>query len=122
MFPIRFTLQVRRRVEDGVDAHNNPVVTYDEPADWPVYGYAPRQWPPTPASGTAMAEFGAMGRNLDIVAWTVFAPKSDATPGALDHVVLDGVEYEVVGEPMDWTNGPWQVGAGVVVELRYPEG
>lgn len=108
-----FTLGVKRRVEGGKDAHNNPVVTYAAATDWVVDGYAPG----------ANVEPGSPNRDLSLILWTIYAPVDPSAPTELDRVVLDGDEYAVEGRPGDWTKGPWpHPTAGIVVELKRPEG
>lgn len=108
-----FTLGVKRRTEDDEDAHGNPVVTYDDAEDWVVDGYAPG----------ANVDPGNPNRDLSLILWTVYAPNNADAPTELDRVVLDGAEYDVEGRPGDWTKGPWaHPTAGIVVELKRPEG
>lgn len=113
------TLTVRRRQVGGAggtqkDAHGNPVVTFADPAPWPVYGAAP---------GVSV-EGGAGLRDLSTILWEVYAPAGDQTPHELDRVIgPDGTEYEVDGRPQDYTRGPWpHPTAGVVVTLKRVEG
>lgn len=108
-----YVLGVRRRQEGATDSHGNPVATYSAAADWAVWALAPG----------ASAEPGQQGRDLSLIAWTVYAPKGDDAPGVRDRVVLDGREFEVDGEHEDWTRGPWpHPTAGIVVLLRLAEG
>lgn len=113
MFPITATLGVRRYAGTGRDSHGNPVTSYDEPVDWPVYGYAPG----------ASEEPHDPNRDLSVVLWTVYAPVGGNAPTERDLVVLPDGEYEVEGRPADWSHGPVVIpGAGVVVELKRAEG
>lgn len=107
------TLGVRRRILGATDAHGNPIISYADPTDWPVWGLAPG----------AQTENPADNRDLSVIAWTVYAPVSDAAPTELDRVVVDGDEYDVNARPADWTRGLWpHPTAGLVVELRRTEG
>lgn len=109
----RHVLGVRRRQAGATDPHGNPVESYAAATDWPVWALAPG----------ASAEPGQQGRDLSLIAWTVYAPKGEDAPGERDRVVVDGAEYEVEGRPADWTNGPWpHPTAGLVVELKRAEG
>lgn len=106
------TLRVRRLVTGAKDRHGNATETYADPIDWPVHGLAPG----------ARSESGG-GRDLSVIAWTVFAPVGGNAPTERDVVLVDGVEYPVVGRPEDWSQGPFDGGpGGLIVELRRAEG
>ena len=111
--PTPWTLGVRRHAGSVKDAHGNTTSVFAEPIAWPVHGVAPG----------AMDEPFEARRDSSLVLWTVYAPKSSATPTERDRVIFDGVEYAVNGRPKDWTRGPWpNPAAGIVVELRNVEG
>ena len=111
--PTPHVIHVRRRVENGEDAHGNPRVVYAWPEPWHVHGIAPGANRETPEAN----------RDASHVLWTVYAPVSDEAPGELDRVEIAGVEYDVEGRPSDWTLGPWDhPTAGLVVELIAKEG
>lgn len=113
------TLQVRRRVVGTADSHGKKAITYAEPADWVVDGYAPG----AAGSSVGNSEPARPNRDLSLILWSVYAPASDDAPTELDRVILGGVEYEVDGRPDDWTHGPWpHPTAGIVVELKRAEG
>lgn len=113
MLPTPHTLQVRRRVVGAKDGHGKKVVTYADPVDWLVHGYAPG----------ANVNPNNPNRDLSLILWTVYAPTNDSLPGELDRVVLNGDEYSVEGRPADWSNGPWvHPTAGATVELKRAEG
>lgn len=112
-FPEPYTLGVKRRRTGTKDTRNNPVITYDDPHDWAVYGYH---------SG-ANTDPGLPNRDMSLILWTVYSDVTDEAPGELDRVVLNGAEYDVEGRPVDYSNGPWNFpGAGLVVELKRAEG
>lgn len=106
------TLQVKRRIEGGLDAHRNPIITWSDPADWKVYGVAP----------TTAMETTADNRDRSVVVPMVYAPLSADVPTEYDRVVYNGQDYEVDGRPRDWTQGPLNPSAGVSVVLKRVEG
>jgi hypothetical protein len=68
-------------------------------------------------------EPGAANRDLANIAYAIQADKTNAIPRYRDIVIVDGVEYNVDGEPDDWSRGPWaNPVAGVTVYLRRTEG
>lgn len=107
------TLQVRRYSSSTKDAHGNTAAVFGEPQDWTVRGLAPG----------SMEEPGRTNRDLSVIEWTVYADRSNDAPTERDRVLVDNEEFSVEGRPSDWTRGPWATpGAGIVVELRRPEG
>lgn len=113
MFPTPHVLGVRRLTSGSTGAHGNATKTLADPIDWHVHALVPG----------SMQEPNQPNRDLSIVAWSVLAPKSEQVPTADDVVVLDDEDYEVVGDPQDFTRGPWSAPfAGVVVELTRSEG
>lgn len=61
-------------------------------------------------------------RDADEVKWTLYAP-AGTTVSAQDLVIVDSEEYQVNGDSLDWTRGPWiYPDAGVVIELRKVDG
>lgn len=108
-----FTLGVRRAIFAPADAHGVRNVTYSDPQPWSVYGYGP---------GTN-TEPRAPFRDQVVTEWTVYAPASDEAPTEWDRVVIDGVDYDVEGRPLDYTHGPWEhPTAGLAVNLNRTEG
>lgn len=113
MIPTPYSLTVRPFLAGVTDDYGNPVNAWGSSRSWQVHAVAPG----------AMEEPGQTNRDLSVVAFTVYAPASDALPGVRDLVTVDGVDYAVNGTPKDWTRGPWaNPAAGVVVELRRVEG
>ena len=112
MIPTPYSIAVKRWQAGALDAHGNPAATYSAPEPIAVHGIAPGP----------SAESVAAGRNIDGVAWTVYAPAGTVV-GARDVVIVGGVDYEAVGDSLDWTRGPWaNSAAGVVIELRKRSG
>lgn len=108
------TLHVRRYVAGSEDAHGNATGTHGTTVEWLVWGLAPG----------AMAEPNLANRDTSEVVWSVLAPADDSIPSGRDLVVVDGEDFEVLGDPKDYTRGPWESAhfAGVVVELKRTEG
>lgn len=110
--PTPYTVGHAVYVAGAEDAHGNPRDAWLPAVDVPVHGWA------TPGSDKEPFEPGrnAVLRDLDVYApaGTVVAPK--------DHVTVDGVLYDVVGHPEDYTKGPWQWAAGVRINLKRTEG
>ena len=109
----RHLLSVRRWSESAeVDKHNNPVGGYGEPEPLPVLALEPG----------ASREAVASGRVTDEVAWTLYCPAGTQV-GGRDVVAIDGIDYPVNSDSLDWTRGPWEnPAAGVVVELLRKRG
>lgn len=111
-FPTPFVVQREAFVAGGVDAHGNPAEGWSTPVDVPVFGWSP------PAADREPFETarGAVQRDLDVYgpAGTGGAPR--------DRWTVDGVLYEAVGYPEDFTHGPWLWDAGVRISLVRVEG
>ena len=119
--PTPYTVRVRPFLPDaGQDAHGNPVQGWGAPWDWDVHGVYPG----------ASEEPRKPNRDLSVVLFTIYAPPG-AMPGERDQISLpweDDAEsgprwYDIEGRPADHSMNPWKLSiAGVVVELRRPEG
>jgi hypothetical protein len=106
-------LAIRRPTTGSPDSHGNATETLGDPEDWWVWGVAPGD----------NVEPGQPNRERSDVVWTVFAPADGYGPTAQDVVVVDEKDFQVDGEPEDWTRGPWGPGnAGLVVKLKRMEG
>ena len=113
--PTPYTVLLRSPTTGGEDAHGNPVSGWGDPRSWDVHAIAPG----------ASEEPRKPNRDLSVIAWTVYGPKG-GEPGERDQVALPWAPsewFDIEGRPDDWTHGPWNLPvAGVVVELRRPEG
>lgn len=99
--------------EAGVeDPYGNVTPGWGTPVTLAVHGWAP------PSAGKEPFEAGR-----DVVAWDLdlYAP-AGTTVHPHDRLVVDGLEYEVVGYEEDYTKGPWQWPAGVRINLQRTEG
>lgn len=109
-FPYGVEVTLIRREVLGVDQYGNDV-------RGPVATVVPGAvtWPRTSAEETD-------ARNTVIVGMTVLLPPGvDVKP--TDTFLIDGVAYEVTGQPFDWSHNPWtQSRAGVQVELERVSG
>ena len=108
----RYQLLVERYVEGAPDRHGNITAGYSVAETVPIRAAAPG----------ASEERVISGRNPEDVAWTLYA-LAGARVEARDRAIWQGDEYEVMGDSLDWTLGPWaNPAAGVVIELRRQEG
>ena len=109
----RWLLGIRRLTSGSPDAHGNATETLSAAEDWWVWGLAPGD----------NVEPSQPNRDRSDVVWTVYAPADGSTPGARDVVVVNDEDFQVDGEPEDWTRGPFGAGnAGLVVKLKRMEG
>lgn len=111
--PTPYAIMRTPRISGAKDALGVPVVTYGPPVATPVHGWSP------PLVDTENGDPGRadmVSRFLD-----VYAPVG--TPGGpLDRWSVEGVIYEQVGYPSDYTHGPWQWSAGLRIRLKRVEG
>lgn len=110
-FPFAHAVTHRVMTSGGTDDYGDPLPPTAEDVYVPVYGWGPATMTEPPEAGRSE------------VAWTmdIYAPSS-WEPAPADHVVLDGVEFEVVGHPEVWDYGPFGFSPGVVVHCRRVEG
>lgn len=102
----RYTLHVRPFAGGSRDAHGNTVATFGPLREWRVFGFA---------SGANTSPYDPNREHLSHVLWTVYAPVA-GLPADRDRVVLGGVEYDIDGQPRDYSHDPFghEVGQGVV--------
>lgn len=104
MFPERFTVgwRERTRVHDGmswVDGHADPV-------DKPVFG-----WGPPAPDDILRAEQTGTEAHLDVYCRVPFAKHRDK-------LIINGVEWDVEGDPDDYRHGPFGFTPGVRVRCK----
>ena len=111
MIPAPHTATVRRWSAGAPDAHGVPAdVWADEQIS--VHGVGP---------ATDEATTGDY-RADDSETITVYAPPG-VSVAARDRIVWQGRTFEVVGDSVDWSAGPWQnTAAGVVIRARRTDG
>lgn len=111
--PTPYAIQRRPRISGAKDSHGVPLATYGPPEPIPVHGWSPPLVDVEPLEP---------GRADQVARWLdVYAPVG--TPGGpLDQWTVEGVLYEQVGHPGDFTHGPWQWAAGLRIRLRRVEG
>lgn len=114
LIPSTHRLQVRKWIEaTAPDAMGNTDGTLSPPRDWYVRSVDP----------VSTREPGRENRDLAQIAFTIHADKTILVPSYRDVVIIDGKEYQVDGEPDDWTQGPWaNPAAGVTVWVKRQEG
>ena len=111
MIPAPYVLQIVRRVIGATDALGNPAESWADPVPWLVHAY----------QQGASPESVRQGREPSNVALTVYAPTAPFT--GRDRVVVGGESFAVIGDPADWTKGPWDNPvAGFEVQLKRQEG
>lgn len=112
------TLGIKRRVEGERDRYGNPVVSYADPVEWPVYSVAPR-------GQAGLSEPFEANRDPILRGVTVHAPVDGPRPGPHDLVVLGGLDWDVVGDVGVWDDNPHVPATrhrGIVVNLDRTEG
>jgi hypothetical protein len=115
MFPLRYEVGLHA-YSTGGDGYSSAAV-YTPPRDSPgiaekVYGWS------VPSS---TEPHGAGRDNLVVTDVELLAPP-DFPVGPYDLVDLPDGQYEVIGQPQDYTHGPFAYTPGVVVKLRRVEG
>lgn len=112
-FPTPHTVGWHTASDAAVDAEGNPATTYTPDLDEAgtqvkVIGWAPAQ--------STEPELGRVEHDIDLYV----PPNVVARPA--DVVELPSGQFEVVGEPLDWTKGPFGFAPGIVVQLRRVTG
>ncbi|WP_166140843.1 hypothetical protein [Nocardioides ochotonae] len=92
------------------DAHGNEVPTWLPPVEVLVYGAYPR------TTSEPLAD-----RDEACLHWSLLVPASFVI-GSRDRVVIGEREFEVEGDPLDYTRGPFGWAAGTEVYLKRTEG
>lgn len=106
-----YTVGLRRHSSDATDSHGNAIDAWADPIGYPVYAIAPTTSNEPDPSRTAV-----------VTGYTLLAPPDGEPVTPLDRFVLDGVEWEVVGEIADWTRGPFGFRPGVSINLTRAAG
>lgn len=108
-----FWVQVEKSLTtDDTDIHGNVIRAYGSPIECKVYGWAA----PTSNESNAIGESNRIVHDLEL-----FAPE-DFPATAFDRVTVDGVRYEMQGDPLDFNNGPFGFRPGLVVDLKKVTG
>ena len=114
MLPTPHTIQVERWSANAAsrDAHGNPAETYAAPEAVAVHWIGP--------AGSAEDALG--GRRHAEAVLQIGAPAGTVIDYR-DRVLIDGARWQVVGEPQDYSRGPWAMPfAGVTFELKRDRG
>lgn len=113
MIPARHTVTRAAYQAGTLDAHGNQTDSWAAATDVKVYGWAPA------SADREIPEQGRDGIQRDV---DLYAP-AGTTSTPRDRWTLNGLTFEAVGHPEDFTNGPWQVGhAGLRISLIRIEG
>ena len=102
----RVAVGVRRYMAGSRDAHGNPAPSWGAPEERLVYAVYPRSTAEPLPERTAVTSY-----------LSLLAPEGFQI-GSQDRVVVNGVEYDVDGDPADWTLGPFGWNAGVEIPLK----
>lgn len=114
----RRTATIVRQMPGGYDQYGDPVPGTDTRIDVPGCSWAPR----AAGSGPSSSEIDERGRQGVIVGLTVYMP-SETFLLATDRLELDGLLYEVEGEPGVWGPNPFTGREpGLEVAARRAEG
>lgn len=96
-------VQLRRRIDVSPEQLDDMPRSWGPPEDLTIHAMTP---------GTTEPDLP--GREAEDVAWTLYLPPGQVV-SALDLLVIDGDEYEVIGRIRDW-------GVGCVLEAKRREG
>lgn len=108
--PLRRTAVLLRRTPGAEDAHGNPVVAFAAPVNVPAIWW-PEYSQDLPLGGHERTE-GRMKVVLDV----------DVEVSTADRLVLDGVAWDVFGDPASYEDGPWWSPGRQVVTCRKVAG
>ena len=109
--PTPYTLQIVPSVEGAPDTLGNVATTDGPPVPWLVHSW----------HHGSSDEAVQQGREPSSVSVTVYAPTAPLT--GRDRVVIGSDSFAVIGDPRDWTHGPWDhPQAGFEVQLKRREG
>lgn len=106
-----YTVSVLRYVPGATDAHGNPAPTYAPAVDQSVYAVGPKH----------NVENNDGTRDSTVTLREVYAPPGFSVD-PLDLLEIDGETWEVFGNVLDYTKGPFSYHPGVVVTVRLQEG
>lgn len=115
MLPMLLEVGVHTHSVGERDRYNVPVPIYTPPRDQPgyqlrVYGWATK-------ASTEPTSVGPSPHNLVVTEVDLLAPR-DFPVGPYDLIDLPDGQYEVIGEPEDFVNGPFGSRLGVLVKLK----
>lgn len=111
-FPTPWTIEVLPYVAGPADSHGNVSEGWADPITYAVYGWAPLE---------ASSEPAESGRDAVVTTLQVLAP-ADVQVTPRDRVIVDGITYEVIGQPADYTHGPFDWRPGTRIALSRVEG
>lgn len=110
-FPLLFSVGHRRYDSTATDAHGNDIDFWFPEVPKPVYGWgAPQSDEPKLA-----------GHDREVVEVELLVPPGFECSHR-DLMVLDGVEFEVIGDPEMFDHSPFGWNPGGVVNLRKVNG
>ncbi|AAN07928.1 hypothetical protein AVANI_10 [Mycobacterium phage Avani] len=115
-FPTPFTVGVHSYSESGEDDYGRDEPMWTPPKDEPGTPQAVHGW-----SSPSSTEPKLAGHDRVEVHIELLVPPEFST-GPHDVIDLEGVQYEVIGYPEDFTGSPFGGVGGKVVNLRRVEG
>ena len=115
-FPTPFTVEVLPFVSGALDAHRNPVESWQDPGVvQSVYGWGP------PQDSKEVREPDTPGRSAVYAELDVYVPPGFVC-GPHDRVRLEGRVYDVIGEASNYSTGPFGFTPGRRVSLKLVVG
>lgn len=110
--PTPYTVEQLPWTNSGTDPHGNPVEGYGDPVPVKVHGWSV---PQSSETDSAVAD-------RVIVDVKLYCPPGTEVSHRDRFRLPTGGTYDVVGELEDYTHGPFEFRAGVVVNLRRTDG
>jgi len=117
MFAHGKTATIVRQVPGGTDEYGDPIPGTTIRVDVPGCGWAPR----SAGAGPSSEDIHDRGRQGVIVGLTLYMPAGTDLRHT-DQVELEGLLYDVEGDPGEWRNPLSGREAGLEVALRRAEG
>ncbi|MDH6283225.1 hypothetical protein [Prescottella agglutinans] len=111
LFELRHVAGLRKYVPGAKNTRGNPVPDWLPAEQYKVFGWVP----------IASTEPDVAGHDHVVIDVKLSAP-STFPAGPRDKVVLDGLEYEVIGYPENYSHGQSDWDPGILVNLHRVEG
>ncbi|QSL99754.1 head-to-tail stopper [Gordonia phage Ecliptus] len=107
-FPLLFTVGHRVYAADSVDEYGNAEEGWGAPIEKPVYGWGAPQGVEPKVAGHERVE----------VEVELLVPPDFGAVSSRDRVILDGVEYDVIGPTESFDHNPFGWNPGGVINLK----
>lgn len=113
MIPALFDVSHRVFSADGVDDHGNYVESWSAGVGKKFITFT------TPRT----SEPKLAGHDRDVVEFELIVKSDFGVVSPQDRMVIDGIEYDVIGQPEDFTKNPWRTDFGCfTINLRLVNG